>query len=198
MLRHILRRTLQALLVLLLVAVLVFLLFRVIPGDPIATMMGEHVNPAAIERMTSELGLDQPVTVQFFRYLAGALRGDFGTSYSLGKPVTQLIGAAFPNTLILSLAAALFAWSVGLVCGIIAAVNHNGDSDSTGAVTGNILGALLGYAAIDEKWKKNLELADVILEMADDLYLAARAQGKEPFHTRAWKKKYVEMRRYEK
>ena len=82
--------------------------------------------------------------------------------------------------------------------GIIAAVNHNGDSDSTGAVTGNILGALLGYAAIDEKWKKNLELADVILEMADDLYLAAQAQGKEPFHTRAWKKKYVEMRRYEK
>ena len=125
MLRHILRRTLQALLVLLLVAVLVFLLFRVIPGDPIATMMGEHVNPAAIERMTAELGLDQPVTVQFFRYLAGALRGDFGTSYSLGKPVTQLIGAAFPNTLILSLAAALFAWSVGLVCGIVAAVKKN-------------------------------------------------------------------------
>ena len=81
---------------------------------------------------------------------------------------------------------------------MIVSVNHRGDSDSTGAVTGNILGALLGYAAIDEKWKTELELADVILEMADDLYLAARAQGKEPFHTRAWKKKYVEMRRYEK
>lgn len=53
--------------------------------------------------------------------------------------------------------------------GVRAAVNHNGDSDSTGAVTGNILGALLGYEAIDEKWKKNLELSDVILEMADDL-----------------------------
>lgn len=53
--------------------------------------------------------------------------------------------------------------------GIIAAVNHGGDSDSTGAVTGNILGALLGYEAIDQKWKKDLELSDVILEMADDL-----------------------------
>ena len=53
--------------------------------------------------------------------------------------------------------------------GVRAAVNHNGDSDSTGAVTGNILGALLGYKAIDEKWKKNLELSNVILEMADDL-----------------------------
>ncbi len=81
---------------------------------------------------------------------------------------------------------------------MIAAVNHRGDSDSTGAVTGNILGALLGYEAIDEKWKKELELADVILEMADDLYLAAGTQEKEPYHTRAWKKKYVEMRRYEK
>ena len=51
--------------------------------------------------------------------------------------------------------------------GIIAAVNHNGDSDSTGAVTGNILGALHGYEVLDEKWKKNLECADVILGMAD-------------------------------
>ena len=54
--------------------------------------------------------------------------------------------------------------------GIIAAVNHRGGSDSTGAVTGNILGALLGYDAIDEKWKKDLELIDVIIEMADNLY----------------------------
>ena len=81
---------------------------------------------------------------------------------------------------------------------MIVSVNHRGDSDSTGAVTGNILGAYLGYSAIEEKWKKELELADVILELADDLYLAARTQGKEPFHTKAWKKKYVEMRRYEK
>ena len=53
--------------------------------------------------------------------------------------------------------------------GIIAAVNHNGDSDSTGAVTGNILGALYGYDAIDNKWKDNLELIDVILKVSDDL-----------------------------
>ena len=53
--------------------------------------------------------------------------------------------------------------------GIIAAVNHNGDSDSTGAVTGNILGALIGYDAIKEKWKTNLELHDLILEITDEL-----------------------------
>lgn len=52
---------------------------------------------------------------------------------------------------------------------IIASVNHNGDSDSTGAVTGNILGALLGYDAIDLKWKNDLELIDIILRISDDL-----------------------------
>lgn len=53
--------------------------------------------------------------------------------------------------------------------GIIAAVNHDGDSDSTGSVTGNILGTLLGYDRIDKKWKENLELFDIILKMAEDL-----------------------------
>jgi ADP-ribosylglycohydrolase len=53
---------------------------------------------------------------------------------------------------------------------VVAAVNHGGDSDSTGAITGNILGAWLGYDAIDNKWKRNLELKNVILEMADDLF----------------------------
>ncbi len=58
--------------------------------------------------------------------------------------------------------------------GVIAAVNHNGDSDSTGAVTGNILGAMIGYEAIEEKWKRDLELKDVILEMAEDLSQGTR------------------------
>ena len=53
--------------------------------------------------------------------------------------------------------------------GIIAAVNHNGDSDSTGGITGQIIGAMVGYNAIEDKWKKNLELSEVILKMADAL-----------------------------
>ena len=53
--------------------------------------------------------------------------------------------------------------------GVIVSVNHKGDSDSTGAVTGNILGALVGYEAIEERWKEKLELKEVILEMSDDL-----------------------------
>ncbi len=61
--------------------------------------------------------------------------------------------------------------------GIVAAVNHSGDSDSTGAVTGNILGALLGYEAIDAKWKKDLELSDIILKIADDFCHGRQLDG---------------------
>lgn len=75
--------------------------------------------------------------------------------------------------------------------GVIASVNHKGDSDSTGAVTGNILGALLGYNAIEEKWKQNLELADVILEVADDLAAVDEAPKANP----AWMEKYIHARR---
>ena len=75
--------------------------------------------------------------------------------------------------------------------GIIAAVNHAGDSDSTGAITGNILGALIGYEAMEEKWKKNLELSDVIMEMADDLCLWIQMSDKSTYDDPEWLKKYM-------
>ena len=76
--------------------------------------------------------------------------------------------------------------------GVTAAVNHKGDSDSTGAVTGNILGALLGFGAIEEKWKTNLELIDVIIEMADDLCHGCQMIGYD-FADPDWDRKYVCM-----
>ena len=79
--------------------------------------------------------------------------------------------------------------------GIIAAVNHNGDSDSTGAVTGNILGALLGYNAIAEQWKKDLELSDVILEIADDLCYGCLICEFGDYSDPEWEEKYVSMHR---
>lgn len=82
--------------------------------------------------------------------------------------------------------------------GVIAAVNHRGDSDSTGAVTGNILGALCGYEAIEEKWKTDLELADVILEMADDLYKHKPCVLEDDAIPLDWHRKYMEMRWKEK
>lgn len=79
--------------------------------------------------------------------------------------------------------------------GIIAAVNHKGDSDSTGAVTGNILGALLGYNAIEQRWKQNLELSDVILEIADDLCHGCQMDEYSCDRDADWEAKYIKLRR---
>lgn len=79
---------------------------------------------------------------------------------------------------------------------LIVSVNHNGDSDSTGAVTGNIMGALVGYDAIPGKWKKNLELADVILEMADDLCHDCQMHELSYYYDSAWACKYMNMHRF--
>ena len=107
------------------VVLLTFVMLRIVPGNPVETMMGEHADAATVARMTAEMGLDQPLHIQFFRYVSSAVRGDFGTSYSLGKPVSRLLGNAFVNTLVLALCAALFAWLVGICCGILAAVTKN-------------------------------------------------------------------------
>jgi len=79
---------------------------------------------------------------------------------------------------------------------ICAAVNHDGDSDSTGAVCGNILGALWGYERIPNQWKASLECKDVILEVADDLCHDCQIAEYGPFD-REWERKYIENRRYE-
>ena len=75
--------------------------------------------------------------------------------------------------------------------GITAAVNHDGDSDSTGAVTGNILGAICGYDAIEDKWKERLELSDVILEIADDLTYGCLMSEYGEYEDPVWVEKYV-------
>lgn len=79
--------------------------------------------------------------------------------------------------------------------GLIASVNHKGDSDSTGAVTGNILGALVGYEAMEEKWKENLECKDVLLEMAEDLCRGCAKSEYDSHRSASWEMKYISMHR---
>ena len=129
MVTSILKRIGQTVLILIGVALLIFIMLRIIPGNAIVTMMGEHANPEAIVRMTAELGLDQPIHVQFWKYITGVFSGDLGTSYSLNRSVSELIATSFPNTFRLAIFAALFAWTLGIICGIIAAVKKNGILD---------------------------------------------------------------------
>ena len=125
MLSKVLKRIAVSIPVLVGVVLVIFVMLRIVPGDPVTTMMGEHVNPAVIEKISREMGLDQPLYVQFFKYIANALRGDFGTSYRLNRNVTRIILDSFPNTVKLSLLAAVVAWLIGIVAGIIAAIRQN-------------------------------------------------------------------------
>ena len=123
--KYFLKRVIGTIPVLLGVVLLIFIMLRIIPGSPVLVMLGEHYDQETIERLTELMGLDQPLLVQFFDYVKGALMGDLGISYRYQRPVADMIMDALPYTVKLAVIAALFAWVMGLVSGIIAAVNNN-------------------------------------------------------------------------
>ena len=123
--KYFLKRVIGTIPVLLGVVLLIFIMLRIIPGSPVLVMLGEHYDQETIERLTELMGLDQPLLVQFFDYVKGALMGDLGVSYRYQRPVADMIMDALPYTVKLAVMAALFAWVMGIVSGIIAAVNNN-------------------------------------------------------------------------
>ena len=114
----------------------------------------------------------------------GDLEDDLDNIHQLGQ------GGVAEETLAIALYCAL-RYQDNFSAGMIAAVNHSGDSDSTGAVAGNILGAWVGYQAIEEKWKQDLELSDVILEIADDLVHSAQIRREDLEEESDWARKYM-------
>jgi peptide/nickel transport system permease protein len=123
--RYILKRVVISVPVLLGVALVLFLLLNVVPGDPITIMMGEHIKPALVESFRARMHLDDPVLVRFVRYITGALRWDFGVSYKLEREVSDLIRESLPHTIKLTVCAALVSWLIGIPAGIVSAVRHN-------------------------------------------------------------------------
>ena len=113
----ILSRILQAIPVMLAVALIAFALFAFV-GDPIATMLGQEFTPAQRDALVAALGLDQPVPVQFMRFIGNALSGEFGLSYRLSRPVSDLILERAPATLELALCASVLALAVGMPMGV--------------------------------------------------------------------------------
>ncbi|MET0692388.1 MAG: ABC transporter permease [Propionibacteriaceae bacterium] len=122
MARYLLNKLWQSILTLLLSALVVFFGVRALPGDPALALAGEEADPATLAAVRADLGLDQPVFVQFGKFLANFFRGDLGTSIRTGTPVTELIAATLPVTLWLSLYAMVLAVLIGVVTGCVAAV----------------------------------------------------------------------------
>ncbi|HWQ09971.1 MAG TPA: ABC transporter permease [Holophaga sp.] len=128
--RFVLKRLLISIPVLIGVTFIIFFLLNVVPGDPVALMMKEHISADVVERVRAQMHLDDPAIVRYFRFLGGALRGDLGESYKLTRPVTSLILHAFPNTFLLAVWAAFFAWIVGIPAGILSAVKKYSLADN--------------------------------------------------------------------
>jgi peptide/nickel transport system permease protein len=123
MLAFIIRRVVQALLVLIVVALLAFTLFRFV-GDPINQMVGIETSAQERELLRQQMGLNDPVLVQFARFVWNAAHFDFGASYQFKQPVIELIGERFPATIELSLVSALFSLLLGVPMGVYSALHR--------------------------------------------------------------------------
>ncbi len=120
----IVRRLLQAILVMLVVALIAFLLFQYV-GDPVSQMLGQDATPEDRARLRGDLGLDQPFYVQFGHFIGNAIQGDFGISLRQGRAVSTLIKERLPATLELAFAAAVIAIVVGIPMGVYTALRRD-------------------------------------------------------------------------
>ncbi len=123
MLAFVVRRALEAVLVMLVVALIAFALFRFV-GDPINQMVGLETSFEEREKLRQALGLNDAVLVQFVRFVWRALQFDFGVSYQFKRPVTELIAERFPATMELALVSALFSLVLGIPMGVYTALNR--------------------------------------------------------------------------
>ncbi|MEP5358410.1 MAG: ABC transporter permease [Nitratireductor sp.] len=118
------RRFMQALGVMLVVALISFLMFRFV-GDPVNQLVGVDTSPAEREELRQALGLNDPVMIQFSRFIVKAVQMDFGISYQFKQPVAALIASRLPATLELSFVSALFALAVGVPMGVYTGLYRN-------------------------------------------------------------------------
>ncbi|WP_457807739.1 ABC transporter permease [Kushneria sp. EE4] len=124
MLGYCLKRTLAAVPVMVIVALFVFLLLRLSPGDPAAIIAGDMATPAQLARIREALGLNEPMHIQFFRWAGELLQGDFGTSLMSGLPVTTLMAQRLEPTVSLAVFSMLLSVLVAVPMGVLAAWKH--------------------------------------------------------------------------
>ena len=120
--RYLARRVAYLVPTLLGVAVLAFTMLKVAGGDPAELLAGEEKDPATIENIRRELGLDRPVPIQFVSFVANAVRGDLGRSFVTRRPVSEEIARRYPRTFVLAVASVAFAIVLGLGLGVVAAL----------------------------------------------------------------------------
>ncbi|MBI4278574.1 MAG: ABC transporter permease [Armatimonadetes bacterium] len=146
------RRLVTMLPTLLGVSIIIFVILRVVPGDPALILAGTQADPQTVANIRRDLGTDRPLAVQYLNFITGAAQGDLGRSFSSRRPVAQEVFQRFPRTLLLAVTATALA-TVGLLPGIVAAARQNSWLDSASmlvaviglSVPGFWLGLMLIY-----------------------------------------------------
>jgi peptide/nickel transport system permease protein len=140
--RYIAKRLLNLLPVILGITLLVFAFLHLIPGDPAITMLGDRATPQQVEALRERMGLNQPLPLQYLKFLWDLIRLDFGTSIITGVPIAEEIRIRWPATFELSVAAMLVASILGIPAGVLAAVRKNSFVDNL-TMSGSLLGVSL-------------------------------------------------------
>lgn len=141
MIRYVVRRVLVSVPLIWALATLTFFLVRLAPGDPMAMYYNPEIDPSVMETVRARLGLDQPLHVQYVKWISALARGELGVSFAHHRPVADILRETIPNTLILTVCALLLDLVVGVVIGVISAVRQYSWVDNTITV-----GALFIYS----------------------------------------------------
>lgn len=134
MLRFVARRLLLTIPILIGLSIVVFAFVRALPGGPAIALLGERATEQSIEQIEEQLGLDQPVHVQYLRYMNNVIQGDLGNSIVTRQPVTDELLRQFPATVELGIAAMIFAILIGVPLGFVAAKRYQGVIDNASLV----------------------------------------------------------------
>jgi peptide/nickel transport system permease protein len=140
MLRFVAARLIGTIPVVIILSIGVFLMLHLTPGDPVQIMLGQDADPQSIESLRRELGLDQPLPIQYIRWAGNVLHGDLGRSIRTHEPVTEAIVSRLPVTIELSVISLLISLAIGLPAGVVAAIRRNTSLDlaSTGVALAGV------------------------------------------------------------
>ncbi|WP_107727524.1 ABC transporter permease [Desmospora activa] len=134
MIAYTIRRLLMLIPVLIGMSIITFSIVHAIPGGPAQAILGERATPEAIAQLNEKMGLNDPLTIQYFRYVGNLLQGDFGTSLKTGRPIVEEMGPYLAATFELAFFAMAFAIFFGVNLGILSAWRHNSVIDYTGMI----------------------------------------------------------------
>jgi peptide/nickel transport system permease protein len=146
MLGYALKRILAAIPLILGLLTVTFFIVHLAPGDPTAIYLTPEIDPKVADQLREKFGLNDPVYVQYFKWLWSILHGEFGVSFSMHRPVLEIVSSAIPNTLLLTSLALLFEIVIGIIIGVISAIRKGTWLDN-----GLTVGALFAYS-IPEFW----------------------------------------------